>query len=593
MSITNFISLFGGLALFLYGMKMLGDGLEKYAGQRMQKIVETLTSNLLKGVLVGTLVTALIQSSSATTVMVVGFVNAGIMTLKQSVGVIMGANIGTTVTSMIIAMDALNKEAWYLSIFTPTMLTPIALFIGMLLVIVSKNSRKNIVGEIFLGFGILFTGMKGMESALASLQDLPQFQEMFATCANPFVGVLLGMLVTALIQSSSASVGILQAASVSGAIYFSSAIPIILGTNIGTCITAILSSIGANKTAKRAAFIHLYFNLIGTVVFLIIIYTVNHFSQWWFWNEAITKPGIAMFHFIFNIISTALLLPFSNLLVKLANMSIRDRKEPAAEGAPSAYPTYIDERLLSTPPIAVAQTVKGVVNMGRLAQDNYKLAINSIIESNYNRLDEVNHNENKIDEMEGIFTNFLVKIAEKPVNEKENLVVSNLFHTINDIERIGDHAKNLSDLCEEMQKKKIEFSKGARKELNTISKAVYDIIECALIAFENNDMEYAYRVEPLEHVIDTMEEKLKKRHVDRLTKQKCDIKSSIIFLEIIENLERISDHCSNIGISVLQNNTKDESFDPHAYTRDIRYTMNDKQRQVMKDFEEKYALKKS
>ena len=588
MDIFSIISLCGGVAIFLFGMKIMGEGLEKFAGDKMQSIIESLTSNIFKAVLVGAAVTAIIQSSSATTVMVVGFVNAGIMSLGQSVGVIMGANIGTTVTAQILRFAGMDSDIWYIKMLTPKTLAPILLIIGIVLLMGSKGKKKTNIGEILMGIGILFEGMFLMEGAVSVLKDSAFFQQLFTACENPFVGILAGTIVTAIIQSSSASVGILQTVARTGALSYGAAIPIIMGQNIGTCITAILSSIGANKNAKKAACIHLYFNLIGSLVFLILFlifkYIEGQISNFDVGNILITDGGIANVHTIFNIANTLILLPFGGFLVKLANWSIRGKSEkigPAAE---------LDERFLVTPQVAITQVSKSVVNMANLARDSYHHAISGLLEKEKNAVKEIDLNEEKIDEMETLHTNYLVKIAEKPLNENENKVVSSMFHVISDIERIGDHCKNLSALIIEMKSREVVFSDSAKADLYVIANAVGEIIDLTISCFESDSNELAFRIEPLEDVIDNLKDKLKNGHVNRLVAQKCDVQSGIIFIEIINNLERIADHCTNIALSVVQRQSTDEDFNSHDYAKELHREMTSAYEEILDEYQKKYAL---
>lgn len=588
MDIFSIISLCGGVAIFLFGMKIMGEGLEKFAGDKMQSIIESLTNNTFKAVLVGTAVTAIIQSSSATTVMVVGFVNAGIMTLGQSVGVIMGANIGTTVTAQILRFAGMDSDIWYIKMLTPKTLAPMLLIIGIVLLMGCKGKKKAIVGEILMGIGILFEGMFLMEGAVGTLKDSAFFQQLFTACENPFIGILAGTVVTAIIQSSSASVGILQTVARTGALSYGAAIPIIMGQNIGTCITAILSSIGANKNAKRAAFIHLYFNLIGSLLFLLLFlvftFVDGQISNFDVGNILITEGGIANVHTIFNIANTLILLPFSGFLVKLANWSIRgdDQKELPA--------TELDERFLVTPQVAITQVSKSIVNMANLARNSYQHAIAGLLEKEKNAVKEIDQNEEKIDAMETLHTNYLVKIAEKPLNENENKTVSSMFHVISDIERIGDHCKNLSDLIEEMKTRSVVFTDSAKNDLYIIANAVGEILDLTISCFESNSKELAFRIEPLEDVIDSLKDKLKNGHVNRLVAQKCDVQSGIIYIEIINNLERIADHCTNIALSIVQRQSEDENFDSHDYAKELHREMTSAYQEILDEYQEKYAL---
>ncbi|MDK2798893.1 MAG: phosphate:Na+ symporter [Clostridiales bacterium] len=581
MNILDFLTLFGGLGLFLYGMKIMGDGLEKAAGEKMQKIIEAMTSNIFKGVLVGAVVTAIIQSSSATTVMVVGFVNAGIMRLTQAVGIIMGANIGTTVTAQILRLGDIDKSVWYLAMLKPKTLAPLAIAIGVALVIFSKKKKLNNIGEIFTGFGILFIGMGTMEGAVHALRDLPQFKQAFTAFSNPILGVMVGAGVTAIIQSSSASVGILQAVASTGLVTFSSAVPIILGQNIGTCITALLSSIGANKNAKKAAMIHLFFNVIGTTIFLIVIYTFQGLVGFSFWDSSINRGNIADFHTIFNISNTLILIPFAGLLVKFAHLTVRGKEGDMIQ-------QHLDERFLSTPSVAVSQTVKEVVRMSKVAEKNVLLGIDAILNKSTNVFGEIEDNEEIIDKMESDITKYLIKIADEPLSNEENKLVSGVFHIITDIERIGDHAVNLGEIAAYMNQESIEFSDLAKQELAAITDVTKEILSLALAAHEKQDIILAKKIQPCEDIIDLFKETLRVKHIDRLTQQKCDPKAGVIFLDIITNLERIADHCSNIGIAVEQLHSEKTYFDPHQYLHQLHKSQDKEYMDIYQEYKEKY-----
>ncbi len=589
MTIVNILSLIGGLGLFLFGMRAMGEGLEKAAGDRLQKIIESLTSNLFKGVLVGTVVTGIIQSSSATTVMVIGFINAGVMTLRQAVGVIMGANIGTTVTAQILRLAGIESNTWYLAMFKPEYLAPVAIIIGVFMLMFAKRKRNRSIGEILAGFGVLFIGMQTMSDALKPLETMPEIQQAFVVMGqNPILGVLTGTVVTALIQSSSASIGILQAVAATGIVPFSSAVPIILGQNIGTCITAILSSIGATKNAKRAAVIHLAFNIIGTLVFLVAIYAIQFLFGFPFWNDPISMGGIADFHTIFNIINTIILLPFSGGLVKIANFFIKSD----GHGSHTGTSNLLDDRFLVTPPVAVAQSIKAVIDMITLAYNNYQSCTGLIFKKEKNLtpvLSQISDNENEIDNMESRLTTYLVKISEHDLNEEENNTVSGIFHVITDIERIGDHSLNISESMEHLYDEGLKFSDSAKAELKKMTDAVAEVIELCIRAYSENDLEAAKRVQPIEAVVDILKRDLRQQHINRLTKQECDFNTGIAFLDIVNNLERISDHCSNIAIAIEQN-IDEVGFDPHQYTNHIDEVETEEYKKTFEQYKVKYGI---
>ncbi|MDD6236391.1 MAG: Na/Pi cotransporter family protein [Clostridiales bacterium] len=572
MDIFMIISLAGGLALFLYGMSMLGSGLEKLSGGRMERTLEKLTKNVFMSVLLGALVTAAIQSSSATTVIVVGLVNAGILKLKPAVGVIMGANIGTTVTAQILRLGDLESDPnvnIFMRFLAPKTLAPLVAIIGILLFMISKRTKVKEFGQMFIGFGILFTGMQAMESAVSPLSTNPSFMQLFRSLSNPIIGVLIGAGVTALIQSSAASIGILQALSSTGAITFSAAFPIIMGQNIGTCITPILSSIGANKNAKRAASVHLYFNVIGTTLFLIGVYTFQHFIGFSFWDEAINKGGIANFHTLFNIIVTIVLIPFSGLLAKLAELTIRDGKQGAEDdlGIDSTALAKLDDRFLISPALAVAQCEVVVANMGKLAKSNFGKTIKLFSKYDIKLAERIREREDAIDKMEDKVNNYLVKLTDRELTDQESKQVTHLLRVVSEFERVGDYSINLMECAEMLRDKEVAFSEKAMRELYAITDAVQEIIDMSLTAFENNDVELSKKIEPLEETIDTMEDTLKFRHIQRLKNGHCTIDAGVVFLEALTNIERISDHCSNIAVYIIGMNYDKESLNRHDYIK--------------------------
>lgn len=558
------IQLLGGLGMFLYGINVMGDGLEKVAGDKMASIIESLTSNLFKGVLVGAVVTALIQSSGATTVMVVGFVNAGIMTLPQAAGVIMGANIGTTVTAQILRLGDLQGASTLLEFLKPTTLAPLAIILGLILMVSAKKDKMKEAGSIVLGFGLLFIGMDTMSASVSSLGELEWFRNLFVKFENPVAGILAGTGVTALIQSSSGSVGILQAVASAGMVTFASALPIIMGQNIGSCVTALMSSIGASKNAKKAAMIHLYFNITGTVVCTVVLYTAHAFVDIPFWNTTMTRGNIADVHTCFNIICVLMLLPFSKLLIYLANLTVGNRGEevtPAKVGA-------LDKRFLTTPAVAIGQCHNEAITMMRLAIENLTLAKNAMVNNNEKDAKKIAKNEDTIDELEVQLNNYLVLITDRDLTETESKVVSGLFHAITDIERIGDHCNNIAGLALDNIKRGSLFSDKAKQELNAMFDATLEILNITFQAYQEDNLELIRKVEPLEKVIDKFNVMLKKKHISRLKQQECSVRSGVNFLEAINNLERVSDHCSNIATTIAQKHSSVDEFDMHGYTRE-------------------------
>lgn len=565
------IQAFGGVALFIYGMTMLGSGLEKISGGKMEKILSSLTSNVFKSVCLGAVVTAAVQSSGATTVIIVGMVNAGILKLSSAIGVIMGANIGTTVTGQILRLAGLENSAdtnIFLQLLNPKYLAPIISIIGLLIFMLSKNDVKKSLGETLIGLGILFTGMLSMSDSVQPLSELKEFQQLFATLSNPVLGVIAGAVVTALLQSSSASVGILQAISQSGALKNSAAFPIIMGQNIGTCVTSIISAAGASKNAKRAAVVHLYFNVIGTVAFLAIVYTIKATLGFPFWDEPINMGGIANFHTFFNVVVTICFLPFTKLLEKLACLTIRDKAEGEvnADGTEEITIKALDERLLKSPSLAIQQAHNTVVTMGRLALQNFtemrKLFGNDFNEKTVSRLKS---NETSIDRMEDRLNAYLVKLNDCGLTDYENRRVTELLHLTSEFERIGDYAMNLIENAEKLNELEVSFSESALKELGVISDAVEEIVGMAVDAVKNNSVPIAKKIEPLEETVDYLNEILKARHIERLKEGKCVVESGVNFLDLLVNLERISDHCSNIAVYVMGAQKSSSILNRHEY----------------------------
>lgn len=581
MSIFSVLTLLGGLAIFLYGMTVMGDGLEKSSAGKLKTILENLTSNPFKSVLLGAGVTAIIQSSSATTVMVVGFVNSGIMKLSQSVGIIMGANIGTTVTAWILSLAGIESDNFFLSIFKPVNLSLIMAVVGVIPIVFSKSSRKKDIGSILLGFALLMIGMNMMSESVNPLSDMPEFQSILLLFSNPILGVLMGAVLTAIIQSSSASVGILQALATTGKITYATAIPIILGQNIGTCITAILSSIGANKNAKRAAVIHLCFNILGTLAFLIIYYGVSLFVDYSFSGATVSPAGIAIVHTTFNVFSTLIMLPFTKQLEKLAYVIIRDKHVPEKN-------QLLDERLLATPSIAIGECKKVADDMAELSKKNILTALELLTNYSPKVETEVRENEEIIDKYEDKLGSYLVKVSQKSLREADSHEVSNLLHTIGDFERIGDHAVNLLSNAEEISSKKVVFSPGAQKELGVAVAALREILENTVSAFVHEDLELAKGIEPLEQVIDRIKRVLKSRHIERLQKGECTIEMGFIFSDIITNIERVADHCSNIAVCMIQ--VADDSFKTHEYLNNVKSNGENDFNERYRKYKEKYYI---
>lgn len=566
MDIFNVLSMIGGLSLFLYGMHVLGDALAKMSGGKLERILEKLTTNKFMAVLLGAGVTAVIQSSSATTVMVVGFVNSGIMKLKQAVGIIMGANIGTTITSWILSLSGLNGDSFFIKMLKPTSFTPILALVGVIFLVFMKSEKKHNIGTILLGFSVLMFGMDTMTSAVAPLSEVKAFTNILTMFENPILGMLAGLVLTAIIQSSSASVGILQALCVTGAITYANAIPIIMGQNIGTCITAILSSIGASRDAKRASAVHLYFNILGTTIFMTLFYLINVFIPWPFLNDVAGAAGIAVVHTTFNVLATAVLLPLSNVLEFLAVKTIRDKGEKNDEQDSTLQ--LLDPIFLDKPGFAAAQCQKVASVMAQISKDSVLEAVSLIGDFDETKAAHVRETENMIDKYEDQLGAYLLKLSEKDLSMEDGHTVSTLLHSIGDIERISDLAMDILLGVEQMYKKEQEFSKKAMEELRVYGMALKDILELTVAAFVSNDREKVAQVQLMEELMDQMNKEVKKRHVKRLKKGKCTIELGISLSDITDAYERISDHCSNIAVSIVQ--ADDDEVEAHNYRKEMK-----------------------
>ena len=556
MEFFDVLTLLGGLSLFLFGMNLMGNSLEKCAGSSLKVLLSKLTSRKILGFLTGLGVTAVIQSSSATTVMVVGFVNSGLLSLRQAIGVIMGANVGTTVTAWILSLTGLDGESFFIRLLEPTSFSPVLALIGVGLTMMAKSERKKDVGMILLGFAVLMFGMDTMSGAVAGLQDVPEFQSIFLMFTNPVLGVLAGAILTAIIQSSSASVGILQALSATGQVTYGAAIPIIMGQNIGTCVTAMISSVGANKNAKRAAVVHLLFNIIGTCVWLSVFYLINAVVHFDFVGNSIDQLGIAVVHTTFNVLCTALLFPFSGLLEKLACRLVRDDKVPEQI-------QILDERLLSTPPVAIGRCQEVAETMARISMDALRTGCRLIEHYDAKEAQAVRETEKEADQYEDMLGTYLVKLGRENLSERDNRQVSKLLHIIGDFERISDHAVNVVESAEEMRSKGLHFSPQAKQELNVLTSAVGEIMDLSLDAFLKDDPDLAVKVEPLEQVVDTLKEQLRNRHILRLQRGECTIELGFVWSDLLTDLERVADHCSNIAGCVIE--MSHGSLDVHEY----------------------------
>ena len=556
MYILKLISLLGGLALFLFGMDVMGKALERQAGGKLQTILAKMSSNVFKGFFLGLAVTAVIQSSSATTVMVVGFVNSGIMALKQAVGVIMGANVGTTVTAWILSLTALEGESLLVQIFKPTTLAPLLGIVGIVLYMFTKSEKKQGIGTILLGFMALMTGMSLMSDSMAFLENEKWFADLMVSFTNPILAIVVGAVLTGVIQSSSASVGILQSLCSTGLVTGGVALPIILGQNIGTCVTALISTIGANRNARRAAMVHLYFNLIGVIIFAVIFYGIGAFIPWGFLTETMGEVNIAIIHTTFNVITTIIMLPLHGVLEKLATLSVPEDKEPESTA-------LLDERLIATPAVAIQRAQEIAADMAQTASQALDGAIGLLEKFDSKGLESVKALENKTDEYEDALGTYLVQLTGTKLSVHDNRQLNILLYTISDVERIADHAVSIGKAGEEIYKKDIAFSDAAKEELKVLSKAVQAVVKSTVTAYCGGDLENARRVEPQEQVVDSLVKEIKSRHVRRLRNGQCKVEYGFVLEDLLTSFERVADHCSNIAVEMLQ--VSEGKLEAHEY----------------------------
>lgn len=589
MDIFDVLSMVGGLALFLYGMHIMGDALAKMSGGKLEKVLERLTSNKWSAVLLGAGVTAVIQSSGATTVMVVGFVNSGIMKLNQAVGIIMGANIGTTATSWLLSLSGIDGGSFFLQMLKPTSFTPILAVIGAILVVFCKSEKKHNIGTILLGFAILMYGMTAMSSAVEPLKDVPQFTQILTKFENPLLGVIAGFVLTTIMQSSSVSIGILQALCSTGAVSYALALPIIMGQNIGSCTTAMISSVGASKDAKRAAAVHFYFNVIGTVVFMLVFYISNAFVHYAFLPQAANEVGIATIHSIFNIAATIVLLPLSGFLEFLAVKTIKDDDEEEDElSKHDKVLQLLDPVFLERPGFAIMQCQKVASAMAELSMKSVGRAVGLLTSYDEEIAERIRKEEDTVDKYEDQLGTYLLRLSTKDLSKEDGHRLSLMLHSLGDIERISDLAVNILLAVEQMHKKELIFSKKAMDELAVYSKALKDILTMTVNAFEQNDRYKAALVQPLEELMDDMNKELKKRHVKRLRKGKCTIELGLSLSDISDTYERISDHCSNIATCVIQ--VEDDELDAHEHRKEVKEQDAKWYDEQYRAYEQKYAL---
>ena len=588
MDFFSVLTMIGGLALFLYGMDMLGDALKKLSGGKLEIILEKLTSNKLMAILLGAGVTAIIQSSSATTVMVVGFVNSGIMKLTQSVGVILGANVGTTATAWILSLAEISGTGFFMKLLKPTSFSPVLAIIGVFMIMMAKKEKYKDIGSIMVGFAILMFGMDTMSTAVEPLAESPQFSSILLMFSNPVLGMLAGLVLTAVIQSSSASIGILQALCVTGAVSYSTALPIIMGQNVGTCVTALISSAGAGKNGKRAALIHLYYNIIKTVGFMVIFYSLHAVLNFAFMETSISALGVAVVHTAFNVVAVVLIAPFSSVLEKLVYITIPETQEELDAQKNKKDVQILDPRFLNTPGFALEQCKNAAVEMATYTKEALLLAIQVVDKFDKAMADKVEELENIVDHYDDEIGSYLVKLSSHDLKEKDSQQLSVLLHCIGDFERIADHAINIVDAAREMTDKEQSFSKKAQEELAVYTSAIKDIVNTAFLVFQEEDLKLATVIEPLEEVIDYLSEEVKKRHLKRLRKGKCSIEMGFVLADLTTNYERVSDHCSNIALAMLQLN--EDSFDTHEYQDNMSSKDNLIFMAEVKHLKDKYAL---
>ena len=586
MDLFDILTFVGGLAFFMFGMNQLSAGLETMVGGRFEQLLAKMTSNRLKALGLGALVTALVQSSSAITVMVVGLVNSGIMNLTQSVGVIMGSNIGTTITAWILSLVGIESGNVFIKLLKPDSFAPVVALVGIILLMFFKTSKKKNLGTVLIGFAVLIYGMSIMGDAVSGLQDVPEFGQLMVAFSNPIAGILAGAIITAVIQSSSASVGILQSLSLTGAIPFASALPIIMGQNIGTCVTALISSVGTTKNAKRVTAVHIYFNVLGTLICLPLFLILSNTFNFSFVNEDATPVMIAVAHTIFNIVTTILLFPLGKFLQKLAEKTVKDKNGAITKE------TMLDDRLLISPGFAIVESRNSTIKMAEITKENIIRALTLI--GNYDKriVSQVEDAEGEIDMYEDKIGAYLIKINQQQLTGKDNTDISQLLQTIGDLERISDHAVNITEVANEIYEKGLKFSDKAMAEIDVMIKAVEEILELSISSFTDNNNDRATYVEPLEEVVDGLKTELRNRHIKRLQEGKCTIELGFVLSDLITNLERVSDHCSNIAISQLEANL-DTQIEAHDYVERIKERGEFNYNQKFDTFLYKYRLPKS
>ena len=581
MTVFNIFTLLGGLAFFLFGMSTMSNGLERVAGGKLESILKKMTDKPLKGLVLGAGITAVIQSSSAVTVMLVGLVNSGIMKLSQSIGVIMGSNIGTTITAWVLSLAGIESNNFWVSILKPANFSPLIALAGIILIMAAKKNRSKDIGSVMMGFAVLMTGMELMSSSMDPLAESEGFKNAMTLFNNPLLGLAVGAILTGVIQSSSATVGILQALSITGGISYGMAIPIIMGQNIGTCVTSLISSIGVSKAAKRVAAVHVYFNVFGSAFYLSLYYILNAIFKFSFSDSAIGPLGIAMIHTVFNVATTVLLFPFIKQLERLAIKTVKNKENNSKD-------VFLDERLLATPSLAVSECRNYTSQMAIIAENTMIKAVSLLDNYSSKLADEIKEDEQKLDNYEDKLGTFLVKISSQQLSDADSNTVSTLLHTIGDFERIGDHALNIVKVAKEISDKNISFSEQAQKELKVALEAIKEILSMTVKAFCASDLSLALDVEPLEQVIDKMLSEIKKRHINRLTGGSCTIELGFVLSDLLTNYERVSDHCSNIAVCIIQ--ISKSVFDTHEYLNEYKNAGGEHFTSAFNEFKEKYIL---
>ncbi len=586
MNIFSVLTLIGGLAFFLFGMNVMSGSLEKMAGGKLELLLKKMTANPIISLVMGAVITIAIQSSSATTVMMVGLVNSGIMDFAQTLHIIFGANIGTTLTSWILSLSGIESDAVWMQMLKPENFAPLFAMVGIVMTMVCKSDKKRSIGTVLVGFAVLIFGMNLMGEAVSPLADSPAFAQLMTKFNQPLIGLAVGTVVTGIIQSSAASVGMLQALSLTGSISYAMAIPIIMGQNIGTCVTAMISSIGTNTQAKRVAVMHISVNVLGTLIWLPLLTLTNAIFHFAFMDWAVSPVTIAMLHSVFNILTTLILMPFSKYLLKLAVWVVKE-KGTAVPGEELDAVPFLDERLLSTPSVAIQECNSQTCKMLELARENIRLAVQQF--SHYSDSDQllVLQTEEEIDAFEDRLSTYLVKLSAQALSQNDSHVISKMLHAIGDFERLGDHAVNLNKVAKEIHDKGLSFTQEAQAELNTLLQAIDEILTMTVTAYERNDTDLAARVEPLEEVIDQLIAKMKDQHIRRLQQGACTIEKGFIFSDILNNCERISDHCSNIAVAVIE--VEHDSFDAHRYLQGVKYG-NHEFNLIFQEYAAKYAM---